>query len=86
MSLLKTWFCLSDAQTEFQCKDRLSFRKFLGLGIDASIPEATTLENFRQELRETGLDVGLMDTLDDFFNEQGILLTEGNLVDAPPAA
>jgi transposase, IS5 family len=82
MSLLKTWFCLSDAQTEFQCRDRLSFRKFLGLSIDDSIPEATTLENFRQELRETGLDVGLIDTLDDFFNEQGILLTEGNLVDA----
>lgn len=82
MSLLKTWFNLSDVQTEFQCRDRLSFRKFLGLGIDAAIPEATTLENFRHELRERGLDVGLMDTLDDFFNEQGILLKEGNLVDA----
>lgn len=82
VSLLQTGFHLSDAQTEFQCCDRLSFRKFLALSIDDSIPDATTLENFRKELRETGLDVGLVDTLDRFFMEEGILLKEGNLVDA----
>jgi IS5 family transposase len=82
MSLLQTWFGLSDVQTEFQCQDRLSFRKFLGLGIDASIPDATTLENFRHELIRTGLDVALMQELDRFFKGKGILLKEGNLVDA----
>jgi IS5 family transposase len=28
MYLLQMWFGLSDAQTSFQCVDRLSFRKF----------------------------------------------------------
>ena len=68
------WYGLSDAATEFQCQDRLSFRKFLDRGIEASIPEATTLENFRHELRATGLDKGLMKQLDTFFQEQGLLL------------
>jgi IS5 family transposase len=47
MHLLQSWFGLNDAQTSFQCEDRLSFRKFLGLGITETIPESTTLENFR---------------------------------------
>jgi transposase, IS5 family len=80
--LLQTWFGLSDAQAEFQCRDRLSFRKFLGLSIDAQIPDSTTIENFRHELLETGLDTGLLTTLDAFFQEQGLLLKQGCMVDA----
>jgi IS5 family transposase len=82
MHLLQMWFGLSDAQTSFQCEDRLSFRKFLGLGIGESIPESTTLENFRHELEETGLDEGLLAHLDTFFKEKGLLLKEGSMVDA----
>jgi transposase, IS5 family len=82
MHLLQTWFGLSDAQTSFQCEDRLSFRKFLGLGIGEPIPESTTLENFRHELEETGLDVRFLEKLDAFFKEKGLLLKEGNIVDA----
>jgi len=47
MHLLQVWFGLSDAETEFQCHDRLSFRKFLGVHLEGRIPDATTLENFR---------------------------------------
>ena len=36
---LQVWYGLSDAATEFQCQDRLSFRQFLGRGIDDSIPK-----------------------------------------------
>jgi IS5 family transposase len=82
MHLLQTWFGLSDAQTSFQCEDRLSFRKFLGLSIDKPIPDSTTLENFRHELENTGLDEGLLRHLDDFFKQKGLLLKEGNMVDA----
>jgi len=82
MHLLQMWFGLSDAQTSFQCEDRLSFRKFLKIGIGESIPESTTLENFRHELEETGLDEGLLARLDRFFKEKGLLLKEGNMVDA----
>jgi len=57
MHLLQTWYGLSDEQTEFQCKDRLTFRKFLNLGIEDNdnVPDATTLENFRHKLVESNL-------------------------------
>ena len=69
MYWLQVWYGLSDAVTEFQCQNRLSFRQFLGRRIDESIPEATTLENLRHELRDTGLGKGLVAQLDTFFQE-----------------
>jgi transposase, IS5 family len=80
MHLLQVWFRLSDAQCEFQCNDRLSFRKFLGLEIEAKVPDSTTLEGFRHELAEHG--EALFERLDAFFAEQGLLLKAGNVVDA----
>jgi IS5 family transposase len=82
MNLLKTWFNLSYEQTEFQCHDRLSFRKFLGFSLESPIPEATTLENFQHELQNTPAQEALFSTLDTFFQEQNLILKEGNLVDA----
>lgn len=80
MHLLQVWFGLSDAGCEYQIKDRLSFREFLGLGIHDRIPEATTLENFRHDFEPISEHV--LTTLDGFFKEKGLLLKEGNVVDA----
>src|SRR5574344_1380000 len=44
--LLQQWYDLSDFQAEYMIQDRLSFRKFLGLGMESNIPDATTIENF----------------------------------------
>lgn len=82
MHLLQNWFALSDAQVQFQCQDRLSFRKFLGLGINDKIPDSTTVEDFRHELLQTGLSSNLLVELDRLFQEQGLLLKQGSLVDA----
>lgn len=35
---------------EFQIKDRLSFQRFLGLGLDGTVPDATTVWLFRERL------------------------------------
>ncbi len=80
MHLLQVWFGLSDAGCEFQVKDRLSFRKFLGLSIEANVPDATTLENFRHDFEPVAEQV--LAKLDVFFKEKGLLLKEGNVVDA----
>ena len=37
--LLQGLYSLSDAQTEYQIKDRLSFMRFLGLSLGDAIPE-----------------------------------------------
>jgi len=80
MHLLQMWFGLSDEGCEYQVKDRLSFREFLGLGINDRIPDGTTLENFRHDFEPIGEQV--LAKLDEFFKQKGLLLKEGNVVDA----
>src|SRR3977135_1464332 len=43
MLVLQALNNLSDEQVEYQVRDRLSFSRFLGLAIEDSIPDATTL-------------------------------------------
>jgi transposase, IS5 family len=80
MHLLQVWFALSDAQCEFQCRDRLSFRRFLGVGITDPIPDATTLETFRHDFEPLAEKV--FSRLDEFFQTQKLLLKSGSVVDA----
>jgi transposase, IS5 family len=48
--LLQALHSLSDEATEFQIKDRLSFQRFLGLGLDDTVPDATMVWLFRERL------------------------------------
>ena len=48
MLVLQALNNLSDEQVEYQVRDRLSFSRFLGLAIEDSIPDATTLWLFRE--------------------------------------
>lgn len=48
--VLQALYSLSDEATEFQIKDRLSFQRFLGLGLDGTVPDATTVWLFRERL------------------------------------
>ena len=43
MLVLQALNNLSDEQVEYQVRDRLSFSRFLGLAIEDSVPDATTL-------------------------------------------
>lgn len=80
--LLQQWYNLSDRDVEFQIQDRLSFRKFLALSIEDSVPDATTIENFRHFLEEKKLNKVLIKKLDNYFKEIGLIKREGNIVDA----
>jgi transposase len=53
--LLQQWYGLSDAELEEALNDRVSFRRFLGLTLDADAPDHTTLCRFRNRLVEAGL-------------------------------
>ena len=54
MLVLQSLYNLSDEQVEYQVRDRLSFTRFLGLGIEDGIPDGTTLWLFRRRLRRPG--------------------------------
>jgi len=47
---LQALYSLSDEATEFQIKDRLSFRRFLSLGLDGTVPDTTAVWLFRERL------------------------------------
>jgi transposase, IS5 family len=45
----------SDEQAEYQVRDRFSFTRFLRLGIEDGILDATTLWLFREKLAKAGV-------------------------------
>ena len=49
--LLQAMHGLSDERTEYLIKDRLSFMRFLGLGLSEAVPDANTIWTFREALR-----------------------------------
>ena len=80
--LLQQWHDLSDAQAEYMINDRLSFRKFLGLGIESKVPDSTTIENFRHLMEEKNWGEKLVKLFDEYFVSMGLIRKEGNIVDA----
>ena len=48
-------YLLSDRDLKEALADRLSFRRFCGLGREDTVPDATTLSRFRIDLAEAGL-------------------------------
>jgi len=80
--LLAQLYNLSDAGLEEALNDRVSFRRFLGLALEADAPDHTTLCRFRNRL----VDAGLMDMLFTEFCRQleqtGMILKRGTMIDA----
>ena len=64
MLVLQSLYNLSDEQIEYQVGDRLSFTRFLRLGIENRIPDGTTLWLFREKLAAAGLIDKLFDRFD----------------------
>ncbi len=46
---------LSDEEISFQVDDRRSLEEFVGLGVMNDIPDATTVDFFRERLRKAGV-------------------------------
>ena len=80
--LLAKWYNLSDPQLEEQLKDRISFRRFVGLSQQDRTPDETTFVKFRRRLREADLDAVIFDAILKHVERQGLLLKEGTIVDA----
>lgn len=82
MSLLQHCYDLSDPQCEEQVRDRLSWRRFVGLGLQDSVPDETALVRFRQRLVEQGLQEKLLQLVNRQLTAQGLILKRVTLVDA----
>src|SRR5205809_7826527 len=82
MLVLQALNNLSDEQVEYQVRDRLSFSRFLGLAIEDSIPDATTLWLFREKLAKAGLIEKPFDRFDQHLAAKGYMARGGQIIDA----
>jgi len=62
--------------------DRLSFRRFLGLGLHEAVPDETTICRFRGRVAEKRLGDKLLRELNRQLDRKGLLVKHGTLVDA----
>jgi IS5 family transposase len=82
MLVLQSLYNLSDAQIEYQVRDRLSFTRFLELGIEDRIPDGTTLWLFREKLAKAGLIDKLFERFGQHLETKGYIARGGQMVDA----
>lgn len=82
MLVLQSLYNLSDDALEQQVLDRLSFMRFLGLGIGDDVPDAKTIWMFREALKMQGLEERLFARFGSFLNAAGFAAKQGQIVDA----
>lgn len=80
--VLQGLYNLSDEQTELMIRDRLSFMRFLDLGLEDALPDATTIWLFREALVEAGLIDKLFDRFGRHLQAKGYIARGGQIVDA----
>ena len=79
---LQALYNLSDDQTEYQIRDRLSFMPFLGLDLDHRIPDAKTIWLFRETLAQAQVVETLFAQFETYLAEHGLQPRGGQLIDA----
>lgn len=83
MYLLQVWFNLSDEGTEDAIYDSYAMKRFLRMNFtNESVPDATTLGNFRQLMEENNLTEKIFDDVSERLNRAGLLMHGGTIVDA----
>lgn len=80
--LLQQWYNASDPEMEAALWDRLSFRRFVGLGLQEESPDYSTISRFRKELTERGLGERLFKEVGRQLEERGLVVKKGTLIDA----
>ena len=80
--LLQAMHGLSDERTEYLIKDRLSFMRFLGLGLSNMVPDANTIWTFREALKRANAVDALFHRFDAVLKGAGYLAMGGQIIDA----
>ncbi len=80
--VLSALYNLSDDQIEYQVRDRLSFMRFLGLGLQDRVPDAKTVWLYREGLAQAGKVEGLFSQFDGYLARQGYIARGGQILDA----
>lgn len=84
--VLQALYSLSDDAAGFQIRDRLSFMRFLSLGLGGRAPDAKTIWLFREQLVRAGAIEALFARFDDALHGAGYLAMGGQIIDATVVA
>jgi transposase, IS5 family len=79
---LQKCFGLSDPMAEEMLRDRISFRRVVGLSFDDKTPDHSTISVFRKRLRERGHGSTLFDKTLEVLRAKGLVVERGTLIDA----
>lgn len=82
MLVVQSLYNLSDAQMEFQTKDRLTFKRFLGLEMCDKIPDEKTIWAFRDKLCKQGLFEKLFEAFALELKSKSLFVNKGKIIDA----
>lgn len=80
--VLQSLYNISDDELEYQVNDRISFMKFLSLGIEDSVPDATTVWLFREKLAKAGVIEEIFERFELHLRDKGYSAQSGQIVDA----
>ena len=80
--ILQRYYNVSDDAIEYAILDRLSFMRFLSLGINNPVPDSKTIWLFRDTLTKLKLIEKLFSYLDKQLDKDGIIVHKGKIVDA----
>ncbi len=82
MSLLQTWYGLSDYEVEDRVNDSISFGYFCGLHIDEVAPDHSTLSRFRTIMTKAKAYQPLFKEINKQLEFHGIIVKTGAIIDA----
>ena len=82
ITLLQTWFKLSDEAVEERINDSIKFTRFLGLSLEDAVPDHSVISRFRKELSERNGMKKILGELNRQLVKHKIIIKSGVLVDA----
>lgn len=82
MTLLQTWYGLSDYEVEDRVNDSISFSRFVGISLDSSVPDHSVISRFRSELTNKGVYEKLFKAMNKQLEKHKIIVKNGAIVDA----
>ena len=80
--VLQQWYDASDEAIEEALWDRVSFKRFVGLGLEDAVPDHSTISRFRREVTERGLALRLFKEMDRQLAQRNLFVKKGTLLDA----
>src|SRR5262245_26572345 len=80
--LVQSLYGLAERELEEALADRLSFRRFVGLGLEERVPDHTVFNRFRNALIGEGLERKLFEELDRQLEKAGVVVRHGKMLDA----